>query len=243
MRTHLFAAMAAALPLVLGAAVASATVVVPASDAYYTFRGNVSGNSDVRLLAGKATAIGFPGQDAISFIAFDRSLLPSFRPEGGQALLRLEHDPTLGSFLIDATDAAPVSLSAYAFNNPPGTDFDPTFDPVNGNTFSVNYGPEGANAVATTVVGDAGVYTWDISSLFDRWLADPDAVAALAISGIYGNVGGDGRNAYGIFHTVGSLDGLAPELHVTPLPGAAPLLLTGGIALYWLRRRRNATPA
>jgi len=218
---------------------AAAIATVPAKDAYYTFRGEPSANSDSRLLAGKATAIGFPGQDSISFVGFDRADLPTALPTGGRALLKLEHDPTLAEFLIEATAANPVSLGAYAFNDPPGTDFDPAFDPAGGNNFDVNYGPEGRNAIATTTVGDPGVYTWDVTSLFETWLAAPDAVAAVAISGIYGNVGGDGRNAYGIFHTAGSASGMEPELHVTPLPGALPLLLTGGALLVGLRARRR----
>ncbi len=218
---------------------AAAFANLPADAAYYTFRGGVSGNSDARLLAGKATAIGFPGQDAISFIGFDRADLPAALPAGGKALLRLEHDPALAEFLFEASDDRPISLSAYGFNNPPSTDFDPSFDPVAGNNFDVNYGPEGSRAVATTMVGAPGLYRWDVTTLFETWLAEPDAVAAIAVSGIYGNAGGDGRNAYGIFHTVGSKLGAAPELHITPVPGALPLMLTAGAALAWLRARRR----
>lgn len=221
---------------------AAAIAIVPATDAYYTFRGAVSANSDRRLLAGKATAIGFPGQDTIGFVQFDRAALPTTLPTGGRALFKLEHDPTLAAFLIEASAANPVSLAAYAFNDPPGTDFDPAFNPAGGNDFDVNYGPGGGNAIATTTVGDPGIYTWDVTALFETWLAAPDAVAALAISGIYGNVGGDGRNAYGIFHTVGSASGVEPALHVTPVPGALPLFLTGAAALVALRVRRRSTP-
>ncbi|MEO1091825.1 MAG: hypothetical protein AAFX81_14430 [Pseudomonadota bacterium] len=244
MRRVLLAAVGAVgLHAAMAGPTVAAVLSVPATDAYYEFRGNVSSNSDTRLLAGKATAIGFPGQDAISFIGFDRADLPSAVPSGGRALLKLQQDASLAPTLIRATNASPVSLGAYGFDNPPGTTFDPSFDRVGGNGFDVNYGPEGSNVVSTVLVGDDGVYTWDVTSLVNAWLGDPTAATALAISGIYGNVGGDGRNAYGIFHTVGSTAGVGPELHVTPIPGALPLLLTGTIGLAWLRQRRRLTRA
>lgn len=219
-----------------GAAQAAAVATIPGTDDYYTFGTSVSANSGTRLLAGKATAIGFPFSNTTSFISFDAAALPSSIPAGGQALLKLEHDPDeLGGTLRPADADNSVSLGVYAL----GVFGTPEFDPQSGNLFDIDFGPGGKNAAATTTVGEAGVYSWDVTSLVETWIADPTALTAVAISGIYGNAPTE-FNAYGIFHAVGSANGLDPEIHVTPLPGALPLLLTAGAVLAgWRARRRR----
>ncbi len=238
MIARLFArAVLGAALLVGGMVVATAAVTVPAVDAYYAFRTVPSANT-TRLLADKATPIGLPGQDAIAFVAFDRTTLPSAVPDGERALLRLEHDADLaGSLRLPSADR-PLNLGVYGLFAPFDSDRGGA-----GNAFSVAFGPGGSNAIDTATITTSGVYLWDVTEVVQGWLADPDAITALAISGIYGNEGYDPFNAYAAFHTVGSSLGMAPNLHVTPLPAAAWMLLAGVGALYGLRRRRAHNPA
>jgi hypothetical protein len=214
--------------LLTGSAAESATIT--ASEAYYTFRGTVSAGSATRLLADKATAIGFPGQDAISFVGFERADLPAALRPGQKALLRLQHDPSLARFLFPAEAGRPTTIGAYAVND--------IFDPPGAGNFDVIYGPGGRAAIASAAIGAAGVYTWDVTGLVRAWLADPALDTLLALSGIYGNDGPDARNGYAIFHTLGSSTGQAPAIAITPLPAALPLLAValGGLAI--LRRRK-----
>jgi hypothetical protein len=224
------AALAAAV-LLVGVGTATAAVTVPAIDAYYAFRTVPSANT-TRLLADKATAIGLPGQDAISFVAFDRASLPAAIPDGEKALLRLQHDTSLAGNLRLPSAERPLNLGAYGLFAPFNSDRD-----GRGNAFTVAFGPQGSSVIDVATITENGIYSWDVTETVKGWLADPDAITALAISGIYGNRDLDPFNAYGAFHTVGSSLGMAPNLHVTPLPAAAWMLLAALGGLYGLRRR------
>ncbi|MBF2002173.1 MAG: hypothetical protein IGS38_15815 [Synechococcales cyanobacterium M58_A2018_015] len=70
-------------------------------------------------------------------------------------------------------------------------------------------------------VGNDGLYNWDVTSLIQRWAVDPTNNDGVAISGFYGNVDIDGRNSYGIFHTVGSTTGQVPILTIKTLGGGS----------------------
>lgn len=225
------------LTIVLQPGAGRAATTVAASDAFYTFRGSESSFSSSRLLADKATAIGFPGQDAISFIEFDRTALPSTLAPGQKVTLRLQHDPSLAPTLFAADAARPVSLGVYAVED--------IFDPPGVGNFDVVYGPGGSAAIATASVGAPGIHSWTVTDLVRAWLADPSLGTVLALSGIYGNDGPNPRNAYGIFHAVGSSSGLAPELTITPLPAALPLLAAalGALGLTAHARRGRARAA
>jgi hypothetical protein len=232
MRSWHQAGVLAGLGLALALGRAEAATTVAASEAYYTFRGTVSSFSTSRLLADKATAIGFPGQDAVSFIRFDRDDLPAVLRPGAAATLTLEHDPALASFLLAAEAARPTLVGAY--------DVRDIFDPPGAGNFDVIYGPGGSLALDRASVGAPGLYSWDIGDLVRDWLADPTLDPIVAFSGIYGNDGPDPRNGYAIFHTVGSTGGLAPTLTVTPIPAALPLLAAALGTLALLRRRARA---
>jgi hypothetical protein len=91
-------------------------------------------------------------------------------------------------------------------------------DDATGNIADIDYGTDGSNAISTVVVGDNGLYNWDVTSLVSSWLADPSTNNGLALSGLFGNVNLDGRNSYGIFHTVGSTAGLPPTLTISVVP-------------------------
>ncbi|MEM9212789.1 MAG: SGNH/GDSL hydrolase family protein [Cyanobacteria bacterium P01_F01_bin.150] len=185
-------------------------IVLTATDAYYTFSGSISSNS-TRLLGDKATAIGLEGLDTISFLQFDPMALPeTLLDQAFSATLTLEHDASLADSLIPATDDRPVILSIY--------DLDAPFDDTKpgGNLADIDYGENGANAIAVTSVGDDGLYSWDVTELIAEWAVDTTQNDGLAISGIFGNENLDDRNSYGIFHTVGSTDGLVPTLTITP---------------------------
>ncbi|MEM7225834.1 MAG: DNRLRE domain-containing protein [Pseudomonadota bacterium] len=205
---------------------------VTASDAYYTFGPNVSANSGLRLLADKAADIGFPDLQSISFLMFDQSDLPStpLGPSGLTAELVLQHDNSLASTLIPASDDRPVFLSVYALTA--------SFDAVNGNLGNIDYGVDGANGFATAEIGDNGFYRWDITELVDQWILNPSTNNGLALSGLFGNVDIDGRNSYGIFHTAGATAGLEPAFSVVTVsePSTAAIFLMGLSALF-LRRR------
>jgi hypothetical protein len=218
---------------VFGSTAHAFTFSIAASDAYYAFRGSVSSNT-TRLLGDKATVIGLPGQDTVSFLKFNLAGLNINSNEPYKAILTLQHDPArLGATLLPASNARPVSLSAYDLVNP----FDRT--KPGGNLFDVNYGPNGSRAVATTTVGNPGIYTWDVSTLFNRWVQTPTSNNGIALSGIFGNVNIDDRNSYGIFHTVGSTTGLVPTLQVEAVPEPTTML---GAALFGvgilLKKRR-----
>ena len=190
---------------------AQASLKALASDAYYTFGPNVSANSDLRLLVDKAADIGFPDLQSISFLKFDS--FPTL-PEGEnfRAILKLQQETDLleiGEPLIPATDDRPLSVSVYNLLAP--------FDDVNGNIADIDYGVDGANAIATTLVGDNGVYNWDITSLVNQWIEDPSSNNGLALSGLFGNVN-DGRNAYAGLITVGTQEGRAPTIRFAPIP-------------------------
>ena len=183
-----------------------------ATDTYYTFAGNVSSNSGTRLLGDKATVIGFEGFETISFLQFDPSAIADALPDQSfRATLTLQHDPSLASTLIPATDDRPVNLSIYDLDAP----FDPTKD--GGNLEDIDYGANGGNAIATTSIGDAGLYRWNITELVAEWAIEPTNNDGLAISGVFGNVNIDDRNSYGIFYAEGTTEGLEPVLTITPI--------------------------
>lgn len=194
------------------AAKASVIQTVSASEAYYMFGPNVSANSGARLLADKAADIGFPDLQSVSFLRFDQGDLPTttLASRGLTARLTLQQDNNLASTLIPASNERPLSLSIYGLTN--------VFDAVNGNLADIDYGADGANAIATTLVGDNSLYHWDITSLIDEWITTPALNFGFALSGLFGNSDIDGRNSYGIFHTVGSTTGLAPSFAIVSVP-------------------------
>ena len=196
--------------------VQSALTTLAATGAYYTFAGNVSSNSNLRLLGDKAPVLGFEGLETISFLQFDPTALPdTLLDQSFSATLTLQHDPSLAPTLIPATDDRPVNLSIYDLNAP----FDAT--QPGGNLDDIDYGENGVNAIATTSIGNDGVYGWDITELVVEWAINATNNDGLAISGIFGNVDIDGRNSYGIFHTVGSTTGLVPTLTITSSGGSS----------------------
>lgn len=205
---------------------------VLASEAYYTFGPNVSANSGIRLLGDKAADIGFPDLQSISFLRFDQAVLPdsTLQDKGRKAVLKLQQDPTLAPTLIPASNARPVSLSVYSLTA--------LFDPVGGNVNDIDYGANGANAIATKKVRDPGIYKWDITALVDQWLTTPATNFGIALSGLFGNTDIDGRNSYGIFHTVGSTGGLAPTFLVVSEPATLALMILA-LAILVLASRRN----
>ncbi|MEM7579262.1 MAG: DNRLRE domain-containing protein [Cyanobacteria bacterium P01_A01_bin.80] len=182
------------------------TFEITANDAYFTFGGDVSESSDRRLLSDKATVIGFEGLDTISFLQFDLSDLPVDEIQSNliEANLTLEYDSDLAGTLIPATAERPVSVSAYEITAP--------FDNVNGNVDDINYGVDGNNAVATTIVGDDGIYNWDVTELVNDELLGSNTGVNVALSGVFGNENIDDRNSYASFYPAGATDGLAPTL-------------------------------
>ena len=177
-----------------------------ASDGYYTFAGNVSSNSDVRLLSDRATAIGFEGLDTNSFLKFED--IPVEEVQSGliSAELKVEHDAALTEIanLIPATADRPVNVSTYALID--GAEF----DPIDGNDDDIDFGVDGSNAFSTTSVGADGVYDLDVTGL----VADELTVGQLdiALSGVFGNTNVDGNNSYAAFYPVGATEGLEPTL-------------------------------
>ena len=145
--------VALSAPMLLPLTAQAAAFKVVASDSYFTFAGNVSGSSDIRLLSDKATAIGFEGFDTISFVQFDLSDLqiPEVQSEFERATLQLTYDPVLTepANLIPATSDRPVTVSVYDLTAP--------FDATTGNgTEDIDFGAAGENAIALTSVGDGG---------------------------------------------------------------------------------------
>ena len=184
---------------------------VKASDSYYTYSGNVSGNSDVRLLSDKATAIGFDGFDTNSFLHFED--IPSSKIGSGlvSAKLQLQHGSALTelSNLIPATEDRPVNVSSYGLND--GAEF----DPVDGNDEDIDYGPNGSNASSIASVGANGIYQWDVTASIQDELDSGEI--NLALSGVFGNTDTDGRNSYAAFYPAGATDGLEPTLLIEAL--------------------------
>ncbi|MEM9223610.1 MAG: hypothetical protein AAGB11_14600 [Pseudomonadota bacterium] len=177
-----------------------------ANDAYYTFFGNVSSNSDLRLLADKATAIGFPGFDTNSFLHFDDIPTDLVRSGLISAKIRLEYDDELTELanLIPASADRPVNVSAYRLRA--GEEF----DPVNGNDEDIRFLKDGAGALSTVSVGEDGIYEWDITGLFKNTFRTGEL--SVALSGVFGNEDTDGRNSYAAFFPVDARDGLEPTL-------------------------------
>ena len=190
------------------AEIPTAVFEIPASDSYYTYAGNVSRNSDRRLLADKANVIGFPDRQTISFLQFDLTDADGISSDAiGDVIgaeVKLEHDSDLAPTLISATDERPLSLSTYRLTAP--------YDPVNGNVDDIDYGVNGANAISTTVVGDDGIYNWDLTELVDELTNSSASKVELALSGVFGNVNTDGRNSYASFYPANATDGLEPTL-------------------------------
>lgn len=177
------------------------------ADSYYTFAGNVSGNSDLRLLSDKATAIGFDGLDTNSFLQFEAvdtggAVIPLI-----SATLRLEHNEANLELarLIPATEDRPVNVSTYALED--GAEY----DPVDGNDEDIDFGDNGANASATVSVGANGIYEWDVKELIEEPLFDGEDMV-IALSGVFGNTDTDGRNSYAGFFPTDATDGLEPTL-------------------------------
>lgn len=228
-------------PMLLPSTAQAAAFNVTASDSYFTFAGNVSGSSDIRLLSDKATAIGFEGLDTISFLQFDLGELqtPEVQSKFEQATLQLTYDPVLTepANLIPATGNRPVTVSVYDLTAP--------FDSADGNTTAdIDFGAAGENAIASTSVGDGGTYTWDITSLVSQWLTGAELNTDLALSGVFGNVDIDGRNSYASFFPAGATAGLAPTITVKTVPEpnslAALLLLGGGLAIAKKRQPQSS---
>lgn len=230
---------AIATPAIFSSSAQAATYSLSASDSYFTFAGNVSGTSDIRLLSDKASAIGFAGFDTNSFIQFDLSTLqiPNVQNKFSQATLQLEYDPVLTepANLIPATIDRPVNVSVYDLSAP--------FDRVNGNDADIDFGETGENAIATLSVGAEGIYNWDVTTLVKRWLTDNSDDTDLALSGVFGNVNIDDRNSYASFFPAGATEGLAPTLFVQTVPEpaslTAALLLGSGLILAQKRRSQN----
>ena len=224
-------------PTVFSSSAQASTFNQSASDSYFTFAGNISSSSDIRLLSDKATAIGFEGLDTISFIQFDLSSLqtPKVRNKFSQASLQLEYDPVLTepANLIPATSDRPVNVSVYDLNAP--------FDPVNGNVDDIDYGENGENAIATVSVGNGGIYSWDVTTLVKSWLNGAEADTDLALSGVFDNVNIDDRNSYASFFPAGATEGLAPTLVVQTVPEPASLaaVLLAGSGLLITQKRRT----
>ena len=240
MFVHLRSGIAAFVVSSCFVAVANAAPIQPilASDAYYTFGPNVSANSGSRLLADKAADIGFPSLQSISFLKFDQASLPgsTLKSRNRRALLTLQQDSGLAPTLIPASDGRPVSLSIYGLTA--------AFDSINGNLGDIDYGIDGASAIATELVGDNGLYRWDITDLVDQWISTPSSNNGFAVSGLFGNTDIDGRNSYGIFHTVGSATGLAPSVIVAvPEPSTFGMLFAGMTVLFLIGRRSRTEHA
>lgn len=226
-RSILGLSVAISTPMMVPLMAEAAVLSVPASDSYFTFAGNISGTSDVRLLSDKATAIGFEGFDTISFLQFDLSALqtPEVRDDFLKATLKLEHDSILTepANLIPATAARPVNVSVYGLTAP--------FDNVNGNVDTIAFGTDGADAISTATIRADGIYTWDVTTLVSQWLVDANPNTDIALSGVFGNVNTDDRNSYASFYPAGATVGLAPTLVVKTVPEPASLialLLVGG---------------
>ncbi|MEL7313414.1 MAG: PEP-CTERM sorting domain-containing protein [Cyanobacteria bacterium J06559_3] len=215
-------------------AATAAVFQVPASDGYFTFAGNISENSDVRLLSDKATVIGFEGFETLSFLQFDLTGLPldTIETDLVKASLLLEHDSDLAGTLIPATADRPVSVSAYGLTAP--------FDDVNGNVDDIDFGVDGANAIATTSVGADGVYSWDLTDLIS-YLASSDSEGFdVSLNGVFGNVNTDDRNTYASFYPVGATAGLSPQLKIqtVPEPASVAALMLLGSGLFFCKKRR-----
>lgn len=209
---------------------AASAAVLDATESYYTFGANVSSNQE-RLLADKAQEIGFAGLETISFILFD---IASFTPppEPYEVTLELEQDSGLAGTLIPAAGDRQLTVGAYAL--------DGTWDPVNGNLADARYGTDGDAAFDLVSVGANGVYSWDVTDLFNEWLTTPATETAIVLNGLFGNTNDDDRNTYASFYAANSLTGMSPRLVVAqvPLPAGLPLLLGGMMALGVFRLRR-----
>ncbi|MEM9164007.1 MAG: DNRLRE domain-containing protein [Cyanobacteria bacterium P01_F01_bin.4] len=235
-RLTVLTGLAIATTVMTPLAAEAATFKVTASDSYFTFAGNISGTSDIRLLSDKATAIGFEGLDTISFLQFDLSALqtPEVQTDFFKATLKLEYDSVLTepANLIPATADRPVNVSVYALTAP--------FDDVNGNGNDIDFGVDGENAIATATVGDDGIYTWDVTTLVEPWLTNAVPDTDIALSGVFGNVDIDGRNSYASFYPAGATGGLAPTLVVETVPEPASLaaLVLLGSGLMFTRKQR-----
>lgn len=215
-------------------AATAAVFQVPASDAYFTFAGSVSGTSGNRLLSDKANVIGFEGFETISFLQFDFTGLPLEKIQSDliEAKLVLEHDSELAGTLIPATAERLVSVSVYGLTAP--------FDDVNGNVGDIDFGVDGANAFATTSVGADGIYSWDLTDLLRDLASTSAAGIDLSLNGIFGNVNTDDRNTYASFYPVGATEGLAPKLVIqtVPEPASVAALVLLGSSLLVLKKQR-----
>ncbi|MEL7038324.1 MAG: PEP-CTERM sorting domain-containing protein [Cyanobacteria bacterium J06592_8] len=223
--------------VVFSAVANAATFEIQASDAYYTFAGNVSSNSNLRLLTDKATAIGFDDLDTLSFLQFDAGDLPIEAIEGKEfkATLTLEYDSQLTELanLIPATPERPVSVSVYGLTAP--------FNSVEGNVNDINYGTNGENAIANATIGEDRIYTWNITALVEEWLDSSTSDTNLALSGVFGNVDLDGRNSYASFYTVGATEGLVPTVTIqVPEPSSLVALSLISVGLGFATRRRSS---
>ena len=232
--------VAIATPMMAPLMAEAAVFSVPASDSYFTFAGNISGSSDIRLLSDKATAIGFEGFDTISFLQFDLSALqtPEIQDDFLNATLKLEYDSVLTepANLIPATAARPVNVSVYGLTAP--------FDNVNGNVDTIAFGADGADAIATETIGADGIYSWDITTLVSQWLTDATTDTDIALSGVFGNVNIDDRNSYASFYPAGATAGLSPTIVVETVPEPASLialLLVGG-CVFLSKKQRSQHP-
>ena len=180
------------------------TVEIPASEGYYTSEGDVTRFSNARLRSDKATAVELEGLDNISFLNFDLSSLSQSIIT--KAELMLEHDSVLADTLTPATEDNPVSVSAYEITAP--------FDAVNGNVNDIDYGEAGSNAIATTLVGDDGIYSWDVTELIEDKLLNSNSEVDIALSGVFGNENTGDLNSYASFYPAGVTIGLEPTLIV-----------------------------
>ncbi|MEM1362741.1 MAG: hypothetical protein AAGF94_13660 [Pseudomonadota bacterium] len=215
---------------------------LPAIDDYYTFVSAVSANSGTRLLVDKASAIpAIAGLDSTSFLLFDAGALPgaSLAATRQKAILKLEYDPGLASTLIPATSARPLSVSVYGIDGM----WDDTVG-GSGNLAGIDFGIDGSNAYTTTLVRDAGIYKWDVSDLVDDWIDGTRPLTALALSGLFGNVNDNDRNAYASFYAVGATDGAAASIHLAPIPlPSTAFLLMGAFGAVGATRLRSARHA
>ncbi|SFW13794.1 PEP-CTERM sorting domain-containing protein [Nitrosovibrio sp. Nv17] len=203
-----------------------------------TVRGYAGDNRPVFRVSTE-NPFGTVGAETI-YLAFDQDLSTFTGPVN--AILTVTS--VNGGFNGDASAENPFTVSAHGVNANPFTSITDNTNPggtINWLNF-YNNNILAADGAASTVVGDFGTYTFDVSAVVNSWISGANDVHVLALTGKNDLSGNDFLHGFSNSTEVPGATFLT--ISPVPEPGEWAMLLAGLGMLAWrLRRTADTEPA